>query len=127
MRLDIETIANSTTDTKGAFSLVGVTTLAKEQHTLVMPLAAASKLIAMICHSGLLAEAARPSPAGQLETVDSPVTATAIAAGMGPDNSVHLVLRFGRVSISTQLTASDALSLAEGLRAVAGAAPARTQ
>lgn len=115
MKLEIDDIEQSATDTKGEFAIAGIRTCDNNRHMLVMELHTAAKLIGSLCSSGNLAMQTRGTGSTSVTTTDFPVVPTTVAAGIRSTGEVDLVLPFGQLSMSAILDPSSARSLAEQL------------
>jgi hypothetical protein len=128
VKIEIAEVETAATDTKGVFSVLGVRGPNQDRHMLVMPTDTAARMIGMLCKSGLLAHQARGGDESEMVTKDFPVSPDAVAAGIHPTGEgVDLVLRFGQVSLSVSLDASDAKSLAQELQQAVTQGPATRQ
>jgi hypothetical protein len=127
MKLEIEDVEQSTSDTKGQFAAIGVRTRQQDRHLLLMPLKTGAKLMSMICNAGLLASEARGGDGATVELVDFPAAPTTVNACIGAKGGVDLVLRFGQVSMSATLDPTRARRLAEQLLQATAAGPTTTQ
>ena len=127
MRIEIEEIERTGTDTNGAFAVLGVRGPApkRERHMLMMPTQTAALMIGRLCEAGLLAHRARGGDEAFVITRDLPVAPDAVGAGIHPSGEgVHLVLRFGQLCIAVPLDASSASTLAQELHQALAPGPA---